>query len=50
MTPILFILLAIGLLGVGFGFGVFFERLNWNKLIRDGKLPRPSQHRTATQD
>jgi hypothetical protein len=24
-----------------FWFGIIFERANWNKLIRDGVLPKP---------
>lgn len=49
MTTFLFALIFIGLIGMGFGFGMFVERMSWNKLIQEGKLPRPGQHHSATQ-
>jgi len=49
MTIFLFAFIFIGLIGMGFGFGMFVERSNWNKLIQEGKLPRPGQYRRPTQ-
>ncbi len=49
MTIFLYALISFGLIGTGFGFGIFVERLNWNKLIQEGKLSRPGQYRRATQ-
>tara|TARA_R100000687_G_scaffold61211_1_gene49409 strand:- start:475 stop:630 length:156 start_codon:yes stop_codon:yes gene_type:complete len=48
MPTIFIILIGIGLIGTGFGFGMLVERLNWNKLIEQGKLPRPGQYRFNT--
>lgn len=33
--------LSIGLGGVCYGLGRYFERLAWNNLIREGKIPKP---------
>lgn len=39
-TPIL-VLMPLGMLITGMLLGALIERFRWNKLIRDGRLPRP---------
>lgn len=32
---------------VGLGIGVLIERKGWNKLIREGRLPKPTARRSV---
>lgn len=29
---------------LGIAFGIHYERINWNKLIQQGKLPKPKNN------
>lgn len=29
--------------GLGCMFGMYYERIKWNKLIREGKIPKPQK-------
>lgn len=44
------ICIALAYAVLGFGLGLFFERLRWNRLIREGKLPRPGQYARHLKD
>lgn len=50
MNTLLYIILTIFVLGLatgltfGYRLGKYFERKDWNKLIEEGKLPKPNKH------
>lgn len=50
METLLINLIALCLIGVGVGIGMLIERRQWNKLIEEGKLPRPGQHRPTADN
>jgi hypothetical protein len=34
-------IMGVSICGACFFLGVFFERVQWNKLIQEGRLPKP---------